>query len=94
MGEETDLLSVRLPVSVLAHLGEDSTARREAAFQALLFEKRLSEHLRDIRGDILVWAAHQGWEYSRDRAEVIAHLVKAGLATEKRSTPRKKNSKK
>lgn len=87
-GEETDTLTVRVPLSLLGYLGngdlEDSTTQRERAFRVLLFERALTEELQDLLTDVRISSAKAGLGYEENRAEAIARLVKLGLECEKK----------
>ena len=88
--ESTESLTTRVPTSVIRHLTARGPTRHIAAADVLVFERELTEQLEEVRMELLISAAHQGKEYSADRAETIARLVKLGLAAEKAGQDKKK----
>lgn len=82
-GEETAVLSVRLPLSLMQYLSDDPTVRREKAFEYLLFERSLAKALEPLLQELRISAARANQGYESDRVDTIARLVKLGLAAEK-----------
>lgn len=83
--EKTEPVTARVPVSVRDYLKGNGPSASAPAADALIFEKELTEALESVHSELLLSAAHQGQEYSQDRAETIARLVKLGLKAEKTS---------
>jgi hypothetical protein len=82
--EKTEPVTARVPLSVRDYLRGDGRSASGPAADALIFEKELTEALKSVHSELLISAAHQGQEYSQDRAETLARLVRLGLKNEKK----------
>lgn len=81
--EEAKPVTVRLPQSVREHLAKQGPSINLAAYEAVLFEKDLTDRLDGVYQELLYSAAHQRQEYRAERADILARLIKVGLAAER-----------